>query len=149
MDSRNARVCSREDLERIRLFLLEAGLNTDGIGKMIEQFFVLEDKGGNIHGALGIETAGNAGLLRSFAVTKNVDYVDILFFFTFIFSWAKERGLEQLFLATNKGTSADLFSILGFERETGDDVWSHLSSFDHIKFIETVDNVDIYKKTMG
>lgn len=128
------------DMEKMIIFLREAGLETAGAENMSENFLILEDKIGNIQGTLGIERLGKYGLLRSFAVSRQVLEKDLLILFREMLKLAKSKAIENVYLAVNKPTTANLFSMFGFVIQEKSSLPAELLQSSHAKQILTVDN---------
>lgn len=129
-----------DDMKKMIIFLREAGLETAGAENMSENFLILEDKYGNTQGTLGIEQLGKYGLLRSFAVSRQVLQQDLLILLREMLKLAKSKKVENVYLAVNKPTSANLFSMFGFIVQDKSSLPSELLQSSHAKQILTVDN---------
>lgn len=136
----NIRFATQEDTEKIKQYLTQAKLATEGIEESIDYFLLMEDAREEILATLGIEPNGNIGLLRSLAMSAKLKEVDILLLFDQMIALAKEKSISTLYLATNKPESVGFFQILGFKLVDSNKVPEPLTQFSHVKNIFTVDN---------
>lgn len=103
------------DLDAVRALLAQAKLPLDGVDEQFGDAYAIAESEGAVVGVEGIETYGEAGLLRSAAVhegwrgrglgdrlTQNR------------LAWARARGLKEVWLLTT--TAAEYFPRYGFER---------------------------------
>lgn len=135
------RCASKEDLNGLREFLTRANLGCEGLTEeTVEFFLLLEDESGQILGTLGMEVFAECGLLRSLVVSKGQAEKDIVLLITQIMQLAKEKGLRDLFLATNKGVAMPFFELLGFEKVARDQLPVEMFSLEHIRHVFNVDN---------
>jgi N-acetylglutamate synthase-like GNAT family acetyltransferase len=135
------RVAKKQDLGKLREFLTSANLGSDGLtDQTVEYFLLLEDEEGNLKGSLGMEAFGEAGLLRSLVVTPGQAEKEILVLFNQMLQLAKEKGLKELFLATNKSAALKFFDLLGFQRTERAELPTEFYRSEHIRHILNVDN---------
>ncbi|WP_342433599.1 hypothetical protein [Neobacillus sp. FSL H8-0543] len=135
------RCANQEDLGKLREFLTLASLGTDGLTEeTVEYFLLLEDEDSNVKGTLGMEAIKEFGLLRSLAVTTGQADKDILLLFNQMLQLAKDKGLSDLFLATNKGAAIGFFELLGFKIVDRDDLPVEFYKLEHIRHVLNVDN---------
>ncbi|WML46253.1 hypothetical protein [Neobacillus sp. PS3-40] len=135
------RRASQKDLSIVKEFLTEASLGIDGLSEeMVEYFILLENGDGKLIGTVGIETFGDAGLLRSLVVTPGQAEKDIWLLIGQALKLANDRGIKELFLATNKMEVLPLFELLGFKRIMEVDLPQELHQSDHVCHILNVDN---------
>jgi N-acetylglutamate synthase-like GNAT family acetyltransferase len=135
------RCANKEDLGTLREFLKKANLGSDGLTEeTVEYFLMLEDEDGGIKGTLGMEVFKDCGLLRSLVVSPGQAEKDIVLLITQMMQLAKEKGMRNLFLATNKGVALPFFELLGFEKVDRDLLPAELYSLDHIRHVFNVDN---------
>lgn len=130
-----------QDLANLREFLTKANLGINGLTEeTVESFLVLEDFDHNIKGSLGMEVFADFGLLRSLVVSPGQAEKQIFGLFNEMLKLAKERGMDSLFLATNKSVTLPFFELLGFQRIEREELPSAFYSSEHIRHIFTVDN---------
>ncbi len=126
-----------EDLEGILAFLDRAELSTDGVEEAIDYFLVMEDSDDTMLGTLGMEIKEGNGLLRSLVVEPGLNTEDLFALFQEILKLAKEKGLQNVFLISNKKASVQFFSLLGFQ-EVEKEHSESLGSFEHIQNLSTL-----------
>lgn len=129
-----------EDVERVRGFLQQAQLHTDGIEHSIDYFLIMENEEGNVKATLGIEPLGQEGLLRSLAMTKDMSENELCILFEQAFMLARDKQLKALYLASNKKSSIPFFELLGFKEVNRESLTEALCESAHVKHILTVDN---------
>jgi N-acetylglutamate synthase-like GNAT family acetyltransferase len=135
------RRANQSDLSILKGFLTEASLGTSGLSEeMVEYFLLLENEDGKLVGTLGIETFGVKGLLRSLVVTPGQAEKDIWLLIGQALQLAKDRGIKELFLATNKMGVLPLFELLGFKKIEEQDLPQELYQSEHVCHILSVDN---------
>lgn len=135
------RSAARKDLQRLKQFLVRAGLSIGGLSEeTIEYFLMMEDEEGNLYGTLGIEKFGEKGLLRSLVITSGKVEEDLLLLFQQAFQYAREKQITQLFLATNKQNAIPFFQVMGFRVIDQRELPKDLVDSPHILSILTVDN---------
>lgn len=134
---RNAQI---EDLGKLSKFLQEAQLSTDGLADCIQYFLFYEGEDGRIAATLGIEPIGEIGLLRSLVMTAGVGEKEILMLLEQMLLLARDRGLTDLYLASNKESSFLLFTLLGFKPRDSRNLPDKLLGSTHVQHILSVDN---------
>lgn len=134
------RCAAVEDMEKLRDFLERAKLNSEGIEQSIGYFLMMESEAGKVKATLGIEPLGTIGLLRSLAMTKDMSQNDLFILFEQILMLARDRGLQELYLSSNKKASAAFFHLLGFQEVKKESLPNELYESDHVKHILSVDN---------
>lgn len=135
------RSAARKDLQRLKRFLVSAGLSIDGLSEeTIEYFLMMEDEDGNLYGTLGIEKFAKNGLLRSLVITSGKVEEDLLLLFQQAFQYAREKQITRLFLATNKRNAIPFFQVMGFRMIDQRELPKELAGSPHIQSILTVDN---------
>lgn len=131
----------KEDVERLTEFLLQAGLGTEGLNEeSAEYFLLLEDDKGLLKGSLGLEAFAESGLLRSLVVSAGQADKEIFILFEQMLQLAKEKGMKNLFLATNKSGAVSFFELLGFQTVQREDLPGLFYESPHIRQILNVDN---------
>ncbi|ETI66530.1 GNAT family N-acetyltransferase [Neobacillus vireti] len=129
------------DLGHLQEFLSRANLGTDGLTvETIGNFLLLEDEDGALRGTLGMEVIADSGLLRSLVVSPGQAEKEILVLFDQMVQLANEKGLNSLFLATNKGAALALFEMLGFQPIGRGDLPLSFYHLEHIRHVLNVDN---------
>ena len=104
-----------DDLPLVQDLLLAADLPIDGIEEQFGDAYAVAEAGGEMIGAEGIETYGDAGLLRSAVVDPSWRGRGVGDALTRDrLAWAKARGLREVYLLTT--TAADYFPRYGFVR---------------------------------
>jgi N-acetylglutamate synthase-like GNAT family acetyltransferase len=131
----------KQDLERVQAFLSKAQLGTDGLTEeTVDYFLLLEDEEGNIRGSLGMEAYKENGLLRSLVVSPGQAEKEIFVLFNQMLKLAQEKGITNLFLATNKSVALPFFEVLGFSRMERENLPKEFYGSEHIRHILNVDN---------
>lgn len=143
------RRASKQDLARVKEFLMRAKLGMDGLTEeTVDYFLLLEDEDGTIKGSLGMEVVEEYGLLRSLVVSPGQAQKDILMLFNQMLQLAKEKGLNSLFLATNKSVALPFFELLGFQQLEQEELPEALTHSEHIRHVLNVDNSLFLKFSM-
>jgi N-acetylglutamate synthase-like GNAT family acetyltransferase len=144
------RRANRSDLYILKEFLTKASLGTNGLSEeMAEYFLLLENEEGTLVGTLGIETFGETGLLRSLVVSPGQAEKDIWLLIGQALQLANDRGIKEIFLATNKRAVLPLFELLGFNPVPKEAVPKELYQSEHVQHILNVDNSSFLKFTIG
>ena len=106
------RKAQKADEATIRSLLERAGLHTESIGKDTTEFFVAEEARAII-GVAGFEFYGSDALLRSVAISSNLQNKGIgSAFIDWMLSTAKARGTAKIVLLTR--TAERFFGKKGF-----------------------------------
>jgi N-acetylglutamate synthase-like GNAT family acetyltransferase len=128
-------------LGSLREFLSRANLGTEGLTEeTIEYFLLLETEAGALKGTLGMEAFAEYGLLRSLVVTPGQAEKEIFVLFDQMVQLAKEKGMNGLFLATNKSVALPFFELMGFQRVDREELPTEFYHSDHIRHVLNVDN---------
>lgn len=144
------RVANENDINRLKEFLGQANVNADGVDTIVDNFILMEDAKGNLVATLGIERLMKDGLLRSLVMSPKLDQTQILSLFKGITALAKEKELENLYLATNKRASVEFFSMLGFDKIETEELPDHLKESQHLQYLlEDVDNSIFMKSSIA
>ena len=102
-----------DDIPAITILLKEENLPPDDLERWIDNFFVLTIEG-KIEGCIGLEKWDNAGLLRSFVVSKDYRSKGLgVNLYTKLISLAKDMKLSSILLLA-KGAS-EFFRRNGFK----------------------------------
>ncbi|MFT9600653.1 GNAT family N-acetyltransferase [Mesobacillus sp.] len=139
------RSANQEDVPKLKAFLTEAGVSTEGLNDSIKNFSLMENQNGELKACLGVEPVDKAGLLRSFVVSPQIGQPDIMLLFKRAFLTAKNQELDELYLVTNKMSAVSFFSSLGFEMVNQSELPETLLEKSHLKQVLTVDNSAIMK----
>lgn len=135
------RKAGKEDLGRLKEFLTRANLGLDGLTEeTVGCFLLLENEDGELRGSLGMEAFGEFGLLRSLVVSPGQAQKEILVLFDRMVQLAKEKGMQSLFLATNKSAALTFFELMGFVRIGRGDLPLEFYTSEHIRHVLNVDN---------
>lgn len=144
------RVANENDINRLKDFLGQANINADGVDTIVDNFILMEDAKGNLVATLGIERLMKDGLLRSLVISPKLDQTQILSLFKGITTLAKEKELENLYLATNKSASVEFFTMLGFGKIEVEELPDHLKESQHLQYLlEDVDNSIFMKSSIA
>ena len=135
------RRAKKEDLGNLQAFLSWAGLGTDGLNDdSIDYFLLLENEDGTLKGTLGMEAYTEFGLLRSLVVAPGQAEKEIFVLFDQMVQLANEKGMKDLFLATNKSVALPFFELMGFQRVEREELPSEFYQSEHIRHVLNVDN---------
>ncbi|PLR76810.1 hypothetical protein CU633_13760 [Bacillus sp. V3-13] len=134
------RGANEQDLARLLTFLEAAKLGTEGVAAAVDYFLLVEDMQGNLKAMVGIEPAGEAGLLRSLVISEGMTDKEILMLFEQMLILARDKQLKELYLATNKQDSLLFFNMLGFTAIERNDLPTSIHQLKHVKYILNVDN---------
>ncbi|WP_394238611.1 hypothetical protein [Niallia oryzisoli] len=129
-----------DDVDNLKIFLERAGLSAEGVKGTIDSFLIMEDEIGDIQATIGIEQFGEVGLLRSLVMTSQTMKNDVYILFEQIFLLATEKGMKEIFMATNKIGAVKLVELLGFQQIKKSELPPVLSRAGHVQHILTVDN---------
>lgn len=109
------RAARSDDLAAVRTLLAAADLPVDGLEEQFGASYAVAECAGAVVGAEGMETYGDAGLLRSAVVNdrwRGQGVGDALT--RDRLAWARARGLREVYLLTT--TAANYFPRHGFVR---------------------------------
>ncbi|PLS07933.1 GNAT family N-acetyltransferase [Neobacillus cucumis] len=135
------RKANQEDLGKLREFLTRANLGTDGLNEVtVEYFLLLENLEGTIRGSLGLEVFNESGMLRSLVVSPGQADKEIFILFEQMVKLAKEKGMKNLFLATNKSVALPFFELMGFQKTERESLPTEFNNSEHIRHVLNVDN---------
>jgi amino-acid N-acetyltransferase len=108
------RAATHADFTAVENLLLEAKLPVEGIRDFFPQNYAVAERDGNVVGAIGVETYGRYGLVRSAVVSEAArgsgiggDLVRERL------AWSRSNNIQQLFLLTT--TAPAFFEKLGFQ----------------------------------
>lgn len=103
-----------EDETRVRELLTASGLPDEDIAPHLGQF-ILANIGDELVGCIGLEIAGDCGLLRSLAVVSSRRSIGLgTQLCGRLEDYARRRGFRTLYLMTT--TAAEYFARRGYER---------------------------------
>ncbi|TYS69637.1 hypothetical protein FZC76_05220 [Sutcliffiella horikoshii] len=108
------RSATQDDLWALQVFLRRANISIVDLEDKIEDFIILEEENEGICGTIGVEEYGSAGLLRSLVIGPSVKQFQLLQMFEHTQQHARKKGLEQLYLITNKNNFIQFFELLNF-----------------------------------
>jgi N-acetylglutamate synthase-like GNAT family acetyltransferase len=134
------RTANHEDTKNLVSFLQKANISTEGVAETIDSFLIMEDNGGQIKATIGIEPLGNIGLLRSLVMTANTNENNLFQLLEQTFLLARDKGMAELYLATNKLGAMKFVQLLGFQQIEKELLPIILCQSEHVKHILTVDN---------
>jgi N-acetylglutamate synthase-like GNAT family acetyltransferase len=137
-----------EDAEKIISFLHKARLKSEGVAENIEDFFVMEDEYGRVKATIGMESFSAVGLVRSLALTIEATEEDVFQLFQEIFITAKEKGIIDMYLATNKLGAMTFVKLLGFEEIDHGQLPMVLGQSKHVQHILLMENTVFLKKSL-
>ena len=118
---------SAEDFDSLRALLEEASLPTEGLGDQFPQAYVVARAGSDLLAAAGLETYGEAGLLRSLVVAaaaRNRGFGRALV--ENRLAYARALGVERVFLLTT--TAPRYFERFGFANANRSEAPAELAS---------------------
>lgn len=139
------RSAKEDDFLKLRVFLTEAGVTSEGLKESIRNFSIIESDDGKLKACVGIEAVGQVGLLRSFVVSPQIAQPELLLLFKRAFLTGKNQQLEALYLVSNKLSAVSLFGSLGFEIVNKSQLPEALLAKNHLKHVLTVDNSTVMK----
>ena len=142
------RFAKQEDTARVVTYLNEARLGTEGVAESIEYFLLMENEEREVTATIGIEPVGKFGLLRSLAISSELDQEMLLHLFNQALLLAKEKNLSTLLLATNKPESFAFFQVLGFSVINKANLPQALLTHNHVQHILSVDNSVFMEMTL-
>ena len=134
------RFAKREDTVRVVNYLNDAGLGTEGVAEAIDYFLIMENADRKVTATIGIEPINKLGLLRSLAISSDLNQEMLLYLFNQALLLATEKSLTNLLLATNKPESVAFFQTLGFRLINKADLPQTLMRHSHVQHILGVDN---------
>lgn len=109
------RAARADDLAAVQALLRDAQLHLEGLEEQFPQGYVVAESGGALVGAMGVETYGHFGLLRSAVVAPSLRGTGLGKQLTANrIAWARAWRLESLYLLTV--TAEPFFAHLGFSK---------------------------------
>ena len=134
------RCAEAEDLLKLISFLGQAKVGTNGVEETLDCFLLIENELAEIMATIGIEPMGDIGLIRSLVMNSQATEQDFHLLFEQIIKLAKEKGIMDLFLATNKAGALNLITQMGFQMVGKEELPEVLFQSEHVLHILTVDN---------
>ncbi|MBD1383459.1 GNAT family N-acetyltransferase [Metabacillus arenae] len=122
------RQAEEKDVKSLQDFMKRAGVRTDGVEEIVDQFVLMEADEQQLVGCLGFEEIqDDNGLLRSLVVSDQLSQAHILSLFKSIQSIGKSKAIKKLYLIANKQSSVDFLQFIGFQpaESIPDEVSSH------------------------
>ena len=129
------RIANENDINRLKDFLGQANVNSDGVDLIVDNFILMEDLEQKLIATIGIERVNSDGLLRSLVISPKLEQSQILALFKGILALAKQKELKNLYLATNKQASVEFFTMLGFGQIGKDELPDHLKVSQHLQHV--------------
>ncbi|WP_071460998.1 GNAT family N-acetyltransferase [Bacillus massilinigeriensis] len=139
------RVAAKEDVEKLKSFLAEVQPGTQFQEEDLDCYFFLETSSGKLKACVGMEPAVNAGLIRSLVIQKGTSHEEVLLLLGRVLRTAKEKGLMNVFLVTDKQAAAIFLRELGFESCHYEEASRSVGELEHFKRVTNVDNSIIMK----
>ncbi|PLS18350.1 hypothetical protein CVD28_06675 [Bacillus sp. M6-12] len=116
------------DIKELEDFYRIAGISSEGVRENYQFYLLAENEAGKKFAAIGMEPLRQIALLRSFVFDRSFPIERIPAMLQQVLWLAQARGLESVFLATDKESSLFLFETLGFSRKEYDQLPSELFS---------------------
>jgi amino-acid N-acetyltransferase len=115
MNDVNIRPAASTDLPAVRTLLQRASLPLDGVQDFFPAHYTVAEQGQQVVAAIGVETYGKQGLLRSAVVADELRGSGLgSELARERLQWSKTIGLDAVYLLTT--TAAPFFDRLGFAR---------------------------------
>ncbi|WP_243291981.1 hypothetical protein [Bacillus sp. FJAT-47783] len=127
------RIAEQKDVGALKEFIGQAGLSTNGIENMIEQFVLLECDERDIVGCIGIEMIKKDGLLRSFVASKHINEAHLVTLWQSIDLLVKHKNIQKIYLVTHTGASSEFLKLVGFKPIHIDQVPKHIENHQHLQ----------------
>ncbi|MBM7605310.1 N-acetylglutamate synthase-like GNAT family acetyltransferase [Metabacillus crassostreae] len=141
------KIAEEKDLGRLTDFVVKAGVSSDGISEIIDYFVLMEDGENEIVACIGVQPLNENGLLRSLVVSDKLKQAHILTLFQSIQTLAEKKGINHLFLVTNKEASVQLLSLMGFEEIDFKAIPEDLLTLEHMNGSLKEENAKIMRRT--
>ncbi|WP_455663231.1 GNAT family N-acetyltransferase [Pradoshia sp.] len=106
-------IAKNQDIELAVKFMERAGMEVSQEEIESGKFILLKDDEHSIKGMIGIEACGEFGLLRSFLFVPEA-HSQVPALFEAMLAIAREQGVEQVFLVSNKQQAMAFFEALQF-----------------------------------
>lgn len=108
------RLASKRDLDSVLSFWAKVDIYVDDIESCIDNFVLMEDDKQKLLATVGFQSIQVNGLLRSLVIAPSLTERDIFVLFQAVMALAKEKGMQHLYLVTNKAVSIPFFKLLNF-----------------------------------
>ncbi|WP_052737968.1 GNAT family N-acetyltransferase [Bacillus sp. SA1-12] len=141
------KIAEEKDLNRLTSFVEKAGVSSEGFESLIDCIVLMESGEHEVVACIGVEPMGEYGLLRSLVVSDKLKQAHILTLFQSIQALAEQKGINHLFLVTNKDASVQFLSLMGFDEIEQTSIPNQLLSIDHLKGSLEQDNAKIMVKS--
>ncbi|WP_226669310.1 GNAT family N-acetyltransferase [Metabacillus litoralis] len=141
------KIAEEKDLERVTDFVEKADVSSDGISEIIEYFMLMENGENEIVACIGVQPLNENGLLRSLVVSDKLKQAHILTLFQSIQTLAENKGMNHLFLVTNKEASVQFLSLMGFEEIEPTAIPEELLTLEHMNGSLKEDNAKIMRRS--
>lgn len=126
------RLATKNDRQKIKSFVGQAGLSTEGIETTIQHFMILEHEN-TIVGCIGIEIIEQDALLRAFVASKEVQQAHLITLLESIDILAERENIRNVYLVTSDGASLEFLELVGFHAIDVDRVPLHIGTNPHVK----------------
>jgi N-acetylglutamate synthase-like GNAT family acetyltransferase len=114
-------------------FVEKAGVSSEGFESLIDYFVMMENGENEIVACIGVEPNNEHGLLRSLVVSDKLKQAHILTLFQSIQTLAEQKGINNLFLVTNKEASVQFLALMGFKEIDRNLIPNQLLTLEHIR----------------
>lgn len=125
------RFATEQDILSLQSFLKKADLQTDGVEKLYDHFLLQENEEGKMTATVGLEPMERSGLLRSLVLTPATTENDLFALFEGAFQLAQQKGMETVYLVSNRRSTSTLFQVLGFQEMEEVEAVEVLSGCEH------------------
>lgn len=141
------RMANKTDVKEITDIIGKAGLNKTGIDDNVENFMVMENESQEIIATVGLEIIERDGMLRSLVFNQG-NYQLISDFFQGMIGVAKQKGLNHLYLLTEKEASIAFLELFGFTKVPFTILPAQIKEADHVKKASEQVNPIVMKYTL-
>ncbi|HWO94844.1 MAG TPA: acetyltransferase [Bacillus sp. (in: firmicutes)] len=143
------RLASKKDLDSIFAFWQKVDIYVDGIEDYIDNFVLMEDDQQKLLATVGFQSIEENGLLRSLVITPSLRERDILVLFQAVMAVAEEKGMQHLYLVTNKMVSIPFFQLLNFQEIEYDELPAAIRGIHSIRVNECEPAVRVMEHTFA
>jgi N-acetylglutamate synthase-like GNAT family acetyltransferase len=141
------KIAEDKDIHRLTEFVEKAGVSSEGFERLIDYFVMMENSEHEVVACIGVEPMNEHGLLRSLVVSDKLKQAHILTLFQSVQTLADQKGIENLFLVTNKEASVQFLSLMGFNEIEQTAIPNQLLTLGHMKGSLEDENAKIMVKT--
>jgi len=127
------RKAEKNDLGAILEFVGQAGLSTEGLEEIIDQFVLLENSDHKIVGCLGMEIIEQDGLLRSLVISNKMNQAHIVTLLQSIDFLKEQHHVQQIYLMAKNEASIRFLNILGFKEINVQNTPDHVQKCHHVQ----------------